>query len=63
MGLENAQERQRPHDRQEATGQDLLNAGEREKLERLARATDRLRDRFGFSKLQLGGSLRSGEED
>ena len=48
-----------------AAGQQLglLNAGEREKLERLARATDRLRDRFGFSKLQLGGSLRSGEED
>ncbi len=37
---------------------DLLDAGRREKLERLARATDRLRDRFGFSKLQLGGSLR-----
>jgi len=48
-----------------AAGQqlNLLNAGEREKLERLARATDRLRDRFGFSKLQLGGSLRSREED
>lgn len=36
---------------------DLLNPGRREKLERLARTTDRLRDRFGFSKLQLGGSL------
>jgi DNA polymerase-4 len=36
---------------------DLLEAGRREKLERLARTTDRLRDRFGFSKLQLGGSL------
>ena len=48
-----------------AAGQQLglLDAGEREKLERLARATDRLRDRFGFSKLQLGGSLRSREED
>ena len=36
---------------------DLLDPGRREKLERLARITDRLRDRFGFSKLQLGGSL------
>ena len=36
---------------------DLLDPGRREKLERLARTTDRLRDRFGFSKLQLGGSL------
>jgi len=36
---------------------DLLDSARREKLERLARATDQLRDRFGFSKLQLGGSL------
>ncbi len=36
---------------------DLLESGRREKLERLARATDGLRDRFGFSKVQLGGSL------
>src|SRR5277367_7183331 len=36
---------------------DILDPGRREKLERLARATDRLRDRFGFSKVQLGGSL------
>ncbi|MGB6483063.1 MAG: DNA polymerase IV [Candidatus Acidiferrales bacterium] len=43
-----------------ATGQlELLDAGNREKLERLAQAADRVRDRFGFSKLQLGGSLRS----
>jgi DNA polymerase IV len=41
-----------------ATGQlELLDAGRREKLERLAQAADRLRDRFGFSKVQLGGSL------
>lgn len=41
-----------------ASGQlDLIDAGRREKLERLARAADRLRDRFGFSKIQLGGSL------
>jgi len=36
---------------------ELLDPGRREKLERLARATDRLRDRFGFSKVQFGGSL------
>ena len=36
---------------------DLVDPGRREKLERLARTTDDLRDRFGFSKLQLGGSL------
>jgi DNA polymerase IV len=36
---------------------DLLNPERREKLERLAQATDRLRDRFGFSKVQFGGSL------
>jgi DNA polymerase-4 len=37
---------------------DLLDPDRREKLARLARTTDDLRDRFGFSKLQLGGSLR-----
>jgi len=42
---------------------DLLDSGRREKLERLARATDRLRDRFGFSKIQLGGSLAERKED
>lgn len=36
---------------------DLLDPERRAKLERLARTTDRLRDKFGFSKLQLGGSL------
>ena len=41
---------------------DLLDAGHREKLERLARATDRLRDRFGFTKIQFGGSLRNTDE-
>jgi DNA polymerase IV len=45
-----------------ASGQlDLLDPGRREKLERLARATDRLRDKFGFSKVQLGGSLGTRE--
>src|SRR5580692_11370953 len=37
---------------------ELLDPGRREKLERLARTTDGLRDRFGFSKVQLGGSLK-----
>jgi DNA polymerase IV len=36
---------------------DLLDAGRREKMEKLAKATDTLRDRFGFSKVQFGGSL------
>jgi len=36
---------------------DLLDPGRREKLEQLARAADGLRDRFGFAKLQFGGSL------
>lgn len=36
---------------------DLLDAGRRQRLERLAQTADRLRDRFGFEKLQLGGSL------
>lgn len=47
------------HAASSATGQlELLDDGRREKLERLAQAADRLRDRFGFSKIQLGGSLR-----
>src|SRR5262249_14770126 len=37
---------------------DLLDAGRREKLEKLTRAADGLRDRFGFEKLQFGGSLK-----
>jgi DNA polymerase-4 len=37
---------------------DLLDGQRREKLERLTRTTDQLRDRFGFSKIQFGGSLR-----
>jgi DNA polymerase IV len=36
---------------------DLLDPERRDKLERLARATDKLRDRFGFSKVQFGSSL------
>ncbi len=41
----------------------LLDAGRREKLERLARAADRLRDRFGFEKIQFGGSLGLPEDE
>ena len=37
---------------------DWLQAGRREKLQKLTQATDRLRDRFGFNKVQFGGSLR-----
>jgi DNA polymerase-4 len=36
---------------------DLLEADRREKLEKLTNATDKLRDRFGFGKIQFGGSL------
>jgi DNA polymerase IV len=35
----------------------LLDAGRRERLEKLTQATDKLRDRFGFGKVQFGGSL------
>jgi len=37
---------------------DLLDPERRERLEKLTSATDRLRDRFGFGKVQFGGSLR-----
>jgi DNA polymerase IV len=40
----------------------LFNPELREKLERLARATDQLRDRFGFSTIQFGGSLGSAKD-
>jgi DNA polymerase IV len=40
----------------------LLEGARREKLDKLARATDKLRERFGFAKVQFGGSLGSGEE-
>jgi hypothetical protein len=38
---------------------DLLEAERREKLEKLTKATDKLRDRFGFEKVRFGGSLRA----
>jgi DNA polymerase-4 len=37
---------------------DLLEAERRAKLEKLTSAADHLRDRFGFGKVQFGGSLR-----
>jgi DNA polymerase-4 len=39
----------------------LLDAARREKLEKLTRAADSLRDRFGFGKIQFGGSLKRDE--
>ncbi len=39
---------------------DLLHAEQREKMQKLTQATDQLRNRFGFDKLQFGGSLRRG---
>ena len=40
----------------------LFDPEAREKLERLARATDQLRDRFGFAAIQLGGSLGAAKD-
>jgi DNA polymerase-4 len=37
---------------------ELLDAERREKLDRLTKATDQLRDKFGFGSVQFGGSLR-----
>jgi DNA polymerase IV len=42
---------------------DLLAAERRAKLEKLTRATDGLRDRFGFGSVQFGGSLPSGNSE
>jgi DNA polymerase-4 len=42
---------------------DLLHAEQRDKQQKLTEATDRLRDRFGFNKVQFGGSLRHSESD
>lgn len=40
---------------------DLLQAERRDRLKKLTQVTDDLRDRFGFNKLQFGGSLRGGK--
>lgn len=37
---------------------DLLEADRREKLEKLTKAADQLREKFGFGSVQFGGSLR-----
>ena len=37
---------------------DLLESDRREKLEKLTKAADQLRDKFGFTSVQFGGSLR-----
>src|SRR6059036_1186666 len=42
---------------------DLLDAERRARLEKLTGAADRLRDRFGFNKVQFGGSLLHDESD
>ena len=43
---------------------ELLDAERRARLESLTRATDQLRDRFGFGKVQFGSSLgKHGRED
>jgi DNA polymerase-4 len=42
---------------------DLLDAERRERLASLTKAADRLRDRFGFGKVQFGGSLSVDEHD
>jgi DNA polymerase-4 len=42
---------------------DLLSAERRAKLEKLTRATDNLRDRFGFDSVQFGGSIRSADSE
>lgn len=44
-----------------ATQLDLLETGRREKLDRLTKAADQLRDKFGFGSVQFGGSLRRDE--
>jgi DNA polymerase IV len=42
---------------------DLLSAERRAKLAKLTRATDLLRDRFGFGSVQFGGSLHPGDSE
>lgn len=42
---------------------DLLEKERREKLAKLTKAADLLRDRFGFGKVQFGGSLFTDEHD
>jgi len=41
---------------------DLLESDRREKLEKLTKAADSLRDKFGFTSVQFGGSLRRDDD-
>ena len=41
---------------------DLLEADRREKLDKLTKATDRLRDKFGFDSVHFGASLRRDDQ-
>ncbi len=41
---------------------DLLQADRREKLEKLTKAADHLRDKFGFTSVQFGASLRRDDD-
>jgi DNA polymerase-4 len=43
---------------QGASQLDLLEADRREKMDKLTKAADQLRDKFGFDSIQYGGSLR-----
>ena len=40
---------------------DLLEADRRDKMDKLTKAADQLRDKFGFGSVQFGGSLRRDE--
>ena len=42
---------------------DLLDGEKRAKLEKLAKTTDGLRDRFGFDSVQFGASIRHEERN
>jgi DNA polymerase IV len=46
----------------EAQQMELLEAERKEKLDRLTKATDKLRDKFGFGSVQFGGSLRRDDD-
>jgi DNA polymerase IV len=42
---------------------DLLDADRREKLDKLTKAADGLRDKFGFGTVRFGGSLRRDDSE
>ena len=41
----------------------LMDAARRERMAKLTRAADKIRERFGFSKIQLGGSLHRSRDE